>query len=100
MKLPGILIKQKPTSQSHGVHFSQAATVLLDPLALTVLDTRHSYIAPNNEERWFTLDTSSDGKLLALAHTLQQHEPQKAYIRIISARKAVLWTFIFKSDKI
>jgi uncharacterized protein len=45
----------------HGVSFAQAATVLLDPLALTVSDAAHS----QHEERWFTLGTAGDGKLLA-----------------------------------
>jgi hypothetical protein len=45
--------------------FAQAATVLLDPLAVTVFDAAHS----QNEERWFTLGTSSEGKLLAVSHS-------------------------------
>ena len=49
----------------HGISFAQAATVLLNPLALTVFDAAHGQI----EERWFTLGLSSDGKLLAVAHT-------------------------------
>jgi len=43
----------------HGITFAQAASVLLDPLAVTVFDAAHS----QEEERWFTLGTSSDGKL-------------------------------------
>jgi uncharacterized DUF497 family protein len=35
----------------NGVTFVQAATVLLDALALTVFDASHSEV----EERWFTL---------------------------------------------
>ena len=35
----------------HGVSFAQAATVMLDPLALTVFDAERS----EAEERWFTL---------------------------------------------
>lgn len=35
----------------HGLTFARAATVLLDPLALTVLDGAHSA----TEGRWFTL---------------------------------------------
>ena len=46
----------------HSVTFAQAATVLLDPLALTVFDADHS----ETEDRWFTLGMSSDGKLLAV----------------------------------
>jgi uncharacterized DUF497 family protein len=68
----------------HGVTFAQAATVLLDPLALTVFDAAHS----QEEERWFTLGTSSDGELLAVAHTYQDSGAAPAQVRIISARPA------------
>jgi uncharacterized DUF497 family protein len=66
------------------VSFAQAATVLLDALALTVFDEAHSEF----EERWFTLGTSSDGKLLAVAHTYTATGPSSAKVRIISAREA------------
>ena len=46
----------------------QAVSVLLDALALTMLDAAHS----DFEERWFTLGTSNDGKLLAVSHTYQR----------------------------
>jgi uncharacterized DUF497 family protein len=62
----------------HGVRFEQAATVLLDPLALTVFDEAHS----SYEERWFTLGMSSEGKLLAAAHTYMPTGPASARVRI------------------
>ena len=68
----------------HGVSFAQAATVLLDPLALTVFDEAHSEL----EERWFTLGQTSDGKLLAVAHTYAATSPTHARVRLISAREA------------
>lgn len=68
----------------HGVAFAQAASVLLDPLALTVFDAGHS----QDEERWFTLGLSSEGKLLALSHTYQDTGPNRASVRLISAREA------------
>lgn len=68
----------------HGVAFAQTATVLLDPLALTVFDAAHS----QDEERWFTLGLSSEGKLLAVAHTYQATGPNSASVRLISAREA------------
>jgi uncharacterized DUF497 family protein len=68
----------------HGVTFAQAASVLLDPLALTVFDAAHS----QEEERWFTLGVSGDGKLLAVAHTYQPAGPNSASVRLISAREA------------
>lgn len=68
----------------HGVSFAQAATVLLDPLALTVFDEAHSEF----EERWFTLGTSGDGRLLAVSHTYEATSATTARARIISAREA------------
>lgn len=68
----------------HGVAFAQAATVMLDPLALTVFDEAHS----ETEERWFTLGQSSEGRLLAIAHTYHMLNANTARIRLISAREA------------
>lgn len=68
----------------HGVAFDQAATVLLDPLAVTVLDAAHG----ETEERWFSLGVSTEGKLLAVAHTFRPTGPNSAQVRIISAREA------------
>jgi uncharacterized DUF497 family protein len=58
--------------------------VLDDPLALTVFDAAHS----QNEERWFTLGLSSEGTLLAVAHTYQSTDAGLEQVRIISARTA------------
>ena len=68
----------------HGAAFAQAATVLLDALALTVFDAEHSEF----EERWFTLGISSEGRLLAVSHTYTATSADSARVRIISARKA------------
>jgi uncharacterized DUF497 family protein len=78
-------LKAEANIDKHGVTFAEAATVLLDPLALTVFDDEHS----QEEDRWFTLGTSSDGKLLAVAHTFQEpSDSAPATVRIISARPA------------
>jgi|SRR5882724_3502769 len=77
-------IKAQANLAKHGVSFAQGATVLLDPLALTVFDAVHS----QNEERWFTLGRSSEGALLAVAHTYEVTGPATARVRIISARPA------------
>ena len=77
-------IKAQSNITKHGVTFMQASSVLLDALALTVFDAAHS----NFEERWFTLGTSGDGKLLAVSHTYQQTESTNVRVRIISARQA------------
>ncbi|MHB1051779.1 MAG: BrnT family toxin [Thiobacillus sp.] len=76
--------KAQSNLAKHGVSFTQAATVLADPLALTVFDEAHS----ETEERWFTLGMSSDGKLLAVAHTYRHTEPAHVQVRMISAREA------------
>lgn len=76
--------KAQSNLAKHGVSFAKAATVLADPLALTVFDEAHS----ETEERWFTLGMSSDGKLLAVAHTYRHTEPAHVQLRIISAREA------------
>jgi uncharacterized DUF497 family protein len=77
-------IKAQSNIAKHGVSFVQAATVLLDPLAVTVFDTTHS----EAEERWFTLGMTREGKLLAISHTYQPTGPASVRVRIISARPA------------
>lgn len=76
--------KAQSNIAKHGVTFAQAATVLLDPMALTVFDEAHS----DAEERWFTLGRAAEGKLLAVSHTFQPKGPASAQVRIISAREA------------
>jgi uncharacterized DUF497 family protein len=76
--------KARTNVTKHGVTFAQAATVLLDPLALTVFDAAHS----DTEERWFTLGQASDGQLLAVSHTYRTLDANSARIRLISARAA------------
>jgi uncharacterized DUF497 family protein len=76
--------KAQTNLAKHGVGFAQAATVLVDPLALTVFDAAHS----ESEERWFTLGRSEGGKLLAVAHTYRPSGPASVHVRIISAREA------------
>ncbi len=77
-------LKAQSNFVKHGISFPQAATVLLDALALTVFDAAHSQA----EERWFTLGMSREGKLLAVSHTWQYTGPVDARVRIISARDA------------
>jgi uncharacterized protein len=77
-------IKAQSNFAKHGVSFAEAASVLTDPLSLTVFDAAHSL----EEERWFTLGLSAFGRVLALAHTFQSTGPNQALARIISARVA------------
>jgi len=76
--------KAQSNLAKHGVAFEQAATVLADPLALTVFDAAHSH----DEERWFTLGMSREGRLLALSHTFVATGPERTRVRLISAREA------------
>lgn len=65
----------------HGVSFEEAASALLDPLALTVFDTAHSV----SENRWLTVGYSQAWRVLLVVST-----DGEASTRIISARKATL----------
>ena len=76
--------KAQSNLAKHKVSFAQAATVMLDPLALTVFDEEHSI----TEDRWFTLGQSSDGRLLAVSHTHEVIDDDTMRIRLISARHA------------
>ena len=77
-------VKAASNAVKHGVTFEQAASVLLDPLALTVFDEAHS----QNEERWWSLGLDANGLLLLVAHTYQTTGPASASVRLISARPA------------
>ena len=63
--------------------FAQAATVLLDPLALTVFDATHS----EAKERWFTLGMSGEQRLLAISHSHQPIGPTSVTV-CVSSRHA------------
>jgi len=64
--------------RSHGIEFSHAATVLDDPMAITIEDTRHG------EQRFVTIGADILGKVLVVVYAYSGEEE----IRLISARKA------------
>ncbi|MFO1163553.1 MAG: BrnT family toxin [Reyranellaceae bacterium] len=64
--------------RKHGVSFDEAASMFLDPMAVSGPDPDHSM----DEHRYISFGFSSLGRLLAVAHT---HRP--GAIRIISARR-------------
>jgi len=66
------------------VAFDRAATVFLDPGALSAFDEQHS----QNEDRWITLGLDGTGSLLIVCHTYRAETAESARIRLISARKA------------
>ncbi|MBW1677402.1 MAG: BrnT family toxin [Deltaproteobacteria bacterium] len=69
--------KAKMNLRKHGVAFREAATVLRDPLGITIFDPDHS----DEEDRFITFGFSAAGRLLMVAHTERGER-----IRIISAR--------------
>ena len=58
-------IKAHQNARKHGVTFERAATVLLDPQALSDFDEEHS----QEEDRWITLGLDRTGTLLIVCHT-------------------------------
>jgi uncharacterized DUF497 family protein len=64
--------------RKHQVAFREAATVLRDPLAITIFDPDHS----KEEDRSISIGRSSGGRVLLVAHTDRGDRT-----RIISARE-------------
>ena len=74
------MLRPRPTT--NGVNIHLAATVLNDPLMLSIPDEEHS----ENEERWLTLGQAENGKLLVVVHTYQEIGSNAANVRIISCQ--------------
>jgi uncharacterized protein len=72
--------KATRNDRKHGVSFEEAATVFLDPLAVTFDDPDHSL----DEQRFITFGQSNRRRVLVIAH----RDVGDERIRIISARKA------------
>jgi len=70
--------KARINLQKHGVSFEEAATVFLDPLALTFPDPDHSI----GEEREITIGRSRRQQVVFVSHCQRGDR-----VRIISARK-------------
>lgn len=71
--------KAQSNLRKHKVSFQEAVTALGDPMAATGADPDHSL----SEDRYVTFGVSTQGRLLAVAHTEEGET-----IRIISARLA------------
>jgi hypothetical protein len=65
--------------REHAVSFEEAATVFLDPLAMTYPDPDHS----DEEDREITIGYSTKQRLLFVSHVQRRNRT-----RIISAREA------------
>jgi uncharacterized DUF497 family protein len=64
--------------RNHGIEFSHAATVLDDPMAVTIEDARHE------EQCFATVGSDILGRVLVVVYAYSSEEE----IRLISARKA------------
>ena len=71
--------KAESNERKHGVTFADAMTVFADSLALTGFDPGHS----DDEDRFITMGTSADGRLLIVSHTDRDDK-----VRLFSAREA------------
>jgi uncharacterized DUF497 family protein len=76
--------KARTNLTKHGVSFGLAASVFLDPLAVTIFDPDHT----GQDERWVTRGYASTGVCLVVVHNWEEIEPGSAIVRIISARDA------------
>ena len=65
--------------KKHGIRFEEAASSLLDPLALAQEDD-----SSEGEARWVLIGMSANARLLTVIYTLRDENR----IRLISARKA------------
>ncbi len=70
--------KARTNLRKRGVSFHEAATVLRDPLGITIYDPDHS----EEEDRYISIGTSGGGRLLMVSHTDRGDR-----VRIISARE-------------
>jgi uncharacterized protein len=73
--------KARANAAKHRVTFEEAATVLSDPLELTIPDPNHSV----GEDRYVSIGTSSRGRLLVVGYA-----ERGSKIRVIFARRATM----------
>ncbi len=76
-------VKAQTNFNKHGLDFERAATVLLDPLALTLPDEGHS----ETEARWITLGKDATARYVLVVHTFKALAADRVRIRLISARR-------------
>lgn len=72
-------VKAETNLKKHGVAFDEAASVLLDPMALGFEDSDAV-----GESRWVVVGMSSQARLLTVVYALRADDR----IRLISARQA------------
>ncbi len=76
-------VKAKINFNKHRLDFERAATVFLDPLALTIPDDPHS----ETEARWITLGKDATANYALVVHTFERSDRHRVRIRLISARR-------------
>jgi uncharacterized protein len=75
--------KAASNAEKHGVTFEEAMTVFRDPLTRSIPDRDSN----PGEERWVTLGETATGHLLVVVHSWNDIDPDRAFVRIISARR-------------
>ncbi len=70
--------KAASNQKKHGIRFSDAESVLLDPFALTAEDSR-----ARGEQRFVSIGTDSSGRIVVVVYAYRSQT-----IRLISARNA------------
>ena len=78
MRVVWDITKAAANIRNHGIEFSHAATVLDDPMAVTLEDTRQG------EQRFVTVGSDLLGRVLVVVYAYLGEDE----IRLISARKA------------
>ena len=73
--------KASTNLSKHGLDFERAATVFLDPLAITIPDDEHSAA----EVRWMGKDAG--GQYALVIHTFEWLADERGRVRLISARR-------------
>ena len=76
-------MKASTNLAKHGLDFERAATVFLDPLAVTIPDDEHS----ETEVRWITLGKDAVGQYALVVHTFEWLTDERGRVRSISARR-------------
>ena len=76
--------KAAKNHRKHQVDFELAATVIQDPLAISIPDQDHCAF----EERWVTMGHTRDSRLLVVSHTWAETVDGMITVRLISARPA------------
>src|SRR5450755_2674182 len=75
--------KAAANRSKHELDFERAATVFLDPLAVTIPDQEHN----ETEARWITLGRDAGGQYALVIHTFEWLADERGRVRLISARR-------------